>query len=88
MQPDTSNLIYMVGFLVVTSFGSIVTAIVFTIRKVVAYAKLEFRVEQMEKDINAQFAVIRSQNEKISDLQEIKGSLEGLVTILRDDKTK
>ena len=56
----TENLYYIVGVVVVSGIGTIFTALKFAFSKVVWIAKLEFRIERLEKDLNHAYAEIRS----------------------------
>jgi hypothetical protein len=89
MNPEDFNkLYYFIGFLIVTGFSSICVGIIFIIRQVIVFARLQFKVEQLEKDMNAAFQKIRAQCNSIQDINEMKDTLEHLTEMLEQHSTK
>lgn len=78
---------YIIGFLVFTSLGSLVAGIIFIVKKAVWLAKLEFRLEEVEKDLNAAFKKLREDEKKINDHDEMKETLAELANILTGRKS-
>lgn len=57
----TENLYYIIGVSVVSGLGAIIAGVSFAFKKVIWIAKLEFRLERMERDLNAAFEKLRDQ---------------------------
>lgn len=74
---------YLVGFLVLSGFGALVSSIIFVVKKSIWIARVEFRVEALERDLNEAFKKIREEERNVKQLRELRE----LSQLLRRDET-
>lgn len=87
IQSIIESAYYVLGFLVFTSLSSLVAGTIFIVKKAVWLAKLEFRIEKLETDLNEAFKKIRDEEIKIKEAQEMKKTLIELSEILVKQKS-
>jgi hypothetical protein len=88
LKASLESIYYIIGVFVVTGFSSLVAGIIFLVKKSIWLAKVEFRVERIEKDLNAAFQKLRDDQKKIQDHDEMKETLAELANILTSNKPK
>lgn len=76
----TENLYYLVGVGVISGLGSIIAAVSFAFKKVIWISRLEFRLERVEKDLNAAFEKLRADETRLRDM---KGLVEEMADLSR-----
>lgn len=88
IKSQLESIYYIIGFFTIMGFSSLVTGIIFIVRKSIWIAKLEFRLESVEKDLNAAFNKLRDDEKKLKDHDEMRDTLAELANILTSNKPK
>jgi threonine dehydrogenase-like Zn-dependent dehydrogenase len=79
----TENLYYIVGVGVISGLGSIIAAVSFAFKKVIWISRLEFRLERVEKDLNAAFDKIRADEVALREVKAMRSDMDELARSLR-----